>query len=330
MTSASAWRPRVTPAGPVHRHQRRHPSSARTAIDAGRHHRQRQLRREHRPRHLHRPSRAVVADLEERRQPRRPGHDLHLVGAAATRPRAARRRATPTSSCRPTSRGRAGSSRARTCTDQPARDGSAAAAPTTSSTPAATRARPPMPSVGPAARRARRPPAPTCPRRTRCSARRPGHVGPRWPRRLHAALGAARSWPSPPGRGRRSATSACGIRPMYLAELSFAAARRDAVTRARPRRRGPPPARPARAPPTPAPGYWQVASDGGVFTFGAAGFYGSTGSMQAQQARRRHGGDARRQRATGSWPATAACSPSATPASTARPAASCSTNRSSA
>src|ERR1700683_4153172 len=27
-------------------------------------------------------------------------------------------------------------------------------------------------------------------------------------------------------------------------------------------------------------GYWQVASDGGVFTFGTAGFYGSTGAIR--------------------------------------------------
>ena len=33
-------------------------------------------------------------------------------------------------------------------------------------------------------------------------------------------------------------------------------------------------------PPQPPPGYWQVAADGGVFTFGSAGFYGSTGSMK--------------------------------------------------
>ena len=33
-------------------------------------------------------------------------------------------------------------------------------------------------------------------------------------------------------------------------------------------------------PPVPSPGYWQVAADGGVFTFGSAGFYGSTGSMR--------------------------------------------------
>jgi hypothetical protein len=71
----------------------------------------------------------------------------------------------------------------------------------------------------------------------------------------------------------------CGIRPMYLAQLTFASPG------------GAPalapftPAAPAASPvcPTPvrpAPGYWQVASDGGIFSFGAAQFYGSTGSMK--------------------------------------------------
>jgi hypothetical protein len=75
----------------------------------------------------------------------------------------------------------------------------------------------------------------------------------------------------------------CGIRPMYEADLTFATS-------------GSPPApiltdpdpnvTPAvgptcpAPPPQPPPGYWQVASDGGVFTFGAARFYGSTGSIK--------------------------------------------------
>jgi hypothetical protein len=74
----------------------------------------------------------------------------------------------------------------------------------------------------------------------------------------------------------------CGIRPMYEADLTFAAS-------------GSPPApiltdpdpgvTPAVGPtcptrPQPPPGYWQVASDGGIFTFGAAQFYGSTGSIK--------------------------------------------------
>ncbi len=42
-------------------------------------------------------------------------------------------------------------------------------------------------------------------------------------------------------------------------------------------------------------GYWVVASDGGIFTFGDAAFYGSTGAMHPQQAHRRHGRHPRRQ-----------------------------------
>jgi hypothetical protein len=49
----------------------------------------------------------------------------------------------------------------------------------------------------------------------------------------------------------------------------------------------PPPA-PTPAPPAPAPapvnyGYWLVGSDGGIFTFGSAQFYGSTGSIKLQR-----------------------------------------------
>ena len=68
-------------------------------------------------------------------------------------------------------------------------------------------------------------------------------------------------------------------------------------------------------------GYWEVASDGGVFTFGDAGFYGSMGGKPLNARswgwrRRRTAG------ATGRWPPTAGSSPSATPGSTARWAAS--------
>ena len=111
-------------------------------------------------------------------------------------------------------------------------------------------------------------------------------------------------------------------------------------------------------------GYWLVASDGGIFAFGDAGFYGSTGGIAAQPAHRGHGAHSRRRRllagglrrrdlrlrrrrlprldraarrstgpswgwpphptaaATGWWPPTAGSSPTATPASTGRPAAS--------
>ena len=74
-------------------------------------------------------------------------------------------------------------------------------------------------------------------------------------------------------------------------------------------------------------GYWLVASDGGIFTFGDAGFYGSTGGITSTS-RSSAWPPPPTARATGWWPPTAASSPSATPASTARPAASTSTSRS--
>ena len=43
-------------------------------------------------------------------------------------------------------------------------------------------------------------------------------------------------------------------------------------------------------------GYWLVASDGGIFTFGDATFHGSTGAIDAEAADRRHGRHADRQR----------------------------------
>ena len=73
----------------------------------------------------------------------------------------------------------------------------------------------------------------------------------------------------------------CGIRPMYLADLSFT----GGVPTLAP---AVPAASPAVGPtcpkpPAPPAGYWQVASDGGIFTFGGAQFYGSTGSMRLNQ-----------------------------------------------
>ena len=38
-----------------------------------------------------------------------------------------------------------------------------------------------------------------------------------------------------------------------------------------------------------ADGYWLVSADGGVFSFGAAQFYGSTGALPLQRTDRRHG-----------------------------------------
>ena len=46
-------------------------------------------------------------------------------------------------------------------------------------------------------------------------------------------------------------------------------------------------------------GYWFVASDGGIFSFGDATFHGSTGAIDAQPADRRHG--RRRPPGTGYW-----------------------------
>ena len=69
-------------------------------------------------------------------------------------------------------------------------------------------------------------------------------------------------------------------------------------------------------------GYWLVATDGGIFSYGDAQFYGSTGSIQLNKpivGMAEHGG---RQRATGWSPPTAASSATATRSSTARPAAS--------
>ena len=73
-------------------------------------------------------------------------------------------------------------------------------------------------------------------------------------------------------------------------------------------------------------GYWLVASDGGIFSYGDAQFYGSHGQHRAQQADRRHGRRRRTAGATGWWPPTAASSASATRSSTAARAA-CALNK---
>ena len=75
----------------------------------------------------------------------------------------------------------------------------------------------------------------------------------------------------------------CGIRPMYLADLNFdsSASPPAPVLTADPAGGTTAASSPTcPVPPAPPPGYWQVAADGGVFTFGSAGFYGSTGSMR--------------------------------------------------
>jgi Glycosyl hydrolases family 43 len=73
----------------------------------------------------------------------------------------------------------------------------------------------------------------------------------------------------------------CGFRPMYLADLNFDNSGDPPVPELSPAN----PAAAAAASPScpqavkPAPGYWQVGSDGGIFSFGGAQFYGSTGSI---------------------------------------------------
>ena len=71
----------------------------------------------------------------------------------------------------------------------------------------------------------------------------------------------------------------CGIRPMYLAHLTFASS--GGAPSLSPMANTTPANSPAcPVPHSPAPGYWQVASDGGIFSFGGAQFYGSTGSIR--------------------------------------------------
>ena len=59
-------------------------------------------------------------------------------------------------------------------------------------------------------------------------------------------------------------------------------------------------------------GYWIFAADGGVFAFGDAKFFRLDRRSPPQPADRRHGRRRRPARATGSSPATVACSASAT------------------
>ena len=75
-------------------------------------------------------------------------------------------------------------------------------------------------------------------------------------------------------------------------------------------------------------GYWEVASDGGLFAFGNAQFYGSMGGKPLERTHRGHGHHPDRRWLLGGGQSTVASSPSATPSSTARWAASRSTSRS--
>ena len=85
---------------------------------------------------------------------------------------------------------------------------------------------------------------------------------------------------------------------------------------------------PGRATASGTSGYWLAGADGGVFNYGEAPFYGSAGSVPLQQPDRGVRPTPQQPPATGWWPATAASSPSATPPSSARWAASRSTGRS--
>ncbi len=69
----------------------------------------------------------------------------------------------------------------------------------------------------------------------------------------------------------------CGIRPMYLSTVTFASGV-PSLAPAVSTTTAPNPS--CATPPPPAPGYWQVASDGGIFSFGSAQFYGSTGNLR--------------------------------------------------
>jgi hypothetical protein len=68
----------------------------------------------------------------------------------------------------------------------------------------------------------------------------------------------------------------CGIRPMYMADVSFGSGGWPFLSD--PDSGGTGVGDPSC--PAPAAGYWQVASDGGVFSFGRVQFYGSTGAIR--------------------------------------------------
>ena len=78
-----------------------------------------------------------------------------------------------------------------------------------------------------------------------------------------------------------------------------------------------PPTRLRRPPPNSS--YWEVASDGGIFTFGNASFYGSMGGQPLNRPIVAMAATPD-EKGTGWWPRTAASSISATPSSSARPA----------
>ena len=73
----------------------------------------------------------------------------------------------------------------------------------------------------------------------------------------------------------------CGIRPTYLADLTFDTSSSPPTPALTPDPAGgsTPAASPTCPPAPPNSSYWMVASDGGIFTFGNAGFFGSAGSL---------------------------------------------------
>ena len=257
--------PSPTPDDLPERHRRR------------RHHRQRELRREHRPRHLHRPVVGeLVAHLEERRQQRRTGADLDLVRAAHGRPDAPDRNDSDRAPLvRPAvaKRHHRGARHVLPAGPRSARgtyylfySGSDEGA----STYAIGWATCSGPS-GPCADATNSNPLLTT------SA---GMSGPGGPDVYTLPSGqvvmALAAW-----QGKTIGYISCGIRPMYLADLSFSAPGGVPSLSPDPAGGTTPAASPTcQDPPRPAPGYWQVAADGGVFTFGGAGFYGSTGSIR--------------------------------------------------
>ena len=193
----------LVPTGP-YRDATSHPVVCDNGVDAGPGHpRQRQLGRQHRPRHLHRQRRDLLAAVEERRESHRSFRPPS--GRCSCRRVSKHRSVSRPSCCGTTSRGRATSSRAPTWS-RPAWRTSYylfyAGSDEGASTYAIGWASCPS---GPAA---------GCDRNVELSPARhvPGHVGARRTGRLRTARPASSSWPSQHGRGRRSAiwTAASG------------------------------------------------------------------------------------------------------------------------
>ena len=139
--------------------------------------------------------------------------------------------------------------------------------------------------------------------------------GPRHRRRYGSMAGqtlpprSATSWPPPTGRLLAGGAPTAGSSPSVTPPSTG----RWAASASTPRSSD-------MAPTADGHGYWLVASDGGIFAFGDAAFHGSMGG-QPLNAPIVGMAPTPTVGATGWWPPTAASSPSATPPSTARPAA---------